>query len=89
MNFEHRNSIAWIRGIRAEINFPVESDGRLVKQVTSLVEFREGEFVVYPAHGVGQITAIEVQAIAGISLEFFRDLFCENQDEGAAFQLKR
>jgi len=34
-------------------------------------EFRPNEFVVYPAHGVGQIVSIENQEIAGISLELF------------------
>ena len=34
-------------------------------------EFRPNEFVVYPAHGVGQIVSIEEQEIAGITLELF------------------
>ena len=34
-------------------------------------DFRPNEFVVYPAHGVGQIVSIEEQEIAGISLELF------------------
>ncbi|HEY8261967.1 MAG TPA: CarD family transcriptional regulator, partial [Methylosinus sp.] len=29
------------------------------------------EFIVYPAHGVGQIMAIETQEVAGFSLELF------------------
>ena len=33
--------------------------------------FRPNEFVVYPAHGVGQIVSIEEQEIAGITLELF------------------
>jgi len=33
--------------------------------------FRTGEHVVYPAHGVGQIAAIEEQEIAGFKLELF------------------
>ena len=33
--------------------------------------FKTNEFVVYPAHGVGQIIAIEEQEIAGVSLELF------------------
>ncbi len=33
--------------------------------------FRINEFIVYPAHGVGQITAIEEQEVAGHSLELF------------------
>lgn len=34
-------------------------------------EFRPNEYVVYPAHGVGQIVNIEEQEIAGIELELF------------------
>jgi CarD family transcriptional regulator len=34
-------------------------------------DFRPNDFVVYPAHGVGQIVSIEEQDIAGITLELF------------------
>ena len=34
-------------------------------------DFSPNEFVVYPAHGVGQIVSIEEQEVAGISLELF------------------
>ncbi len=33
--------------------------------------FKAGEHIVYPAHGVGQITSIEDQEIAGYKLELF------------------
>jgi CarD family transcriptional regulator len=33
--------------------------------------FKPGEFVVYPAHGVGQIIAVEEQEVAGFKLELF------------------
>jgi CarD family transcriptional regulator len=33
--------------------------------------FRLNEFVVYPAHGVGQVVAIEEQEVAGFKLELF------------------
>ncbi len=33
--------------------------------------FKAGEYIVYPAHGVGQITGIEDQEIAGYRLELF------------------
>ncbi|MBV7410182.1 CarD family transcriptional regulator [Maritimibacter sp. DP1N21-5] len=35
------------------------------------LEFRPNEYVVYPAHGVGQIVSIEEQEIAGLTLELF------------------
>ena len=34
-------------------------------------EFRPNDYVVYPAHGVGQIISIEEQEIAGLQLELF------------------
>lgn len=33
--------------------------------------FKTGEFIVYPAHGVGQITSIDEQEVAGYKLELF------------------
>ena len=33
--------------------------------------FKTGEFIVYPAHGVGQITSIDEQEVAGHKLELF------------------
>ena len=37
--------------------------------------FKTGEYIVYPAHGVGQITAIEEQNVAGHSLELLVIVF--------------
>ena len=34
-------------------------------------ELRPNDYVVYPAHGVGQIMSIEEQEIAGLTLELF------------------
>ena len=41
------------------------------KPLTQRQGFKTHEFVVYPAHGVGQILAIEEQEIAGAKLELF------------------
>jgi CarD family transcriptional regulator len=41
------------------------------KPLTHRQGFKTNEFVVYPAHGVGQILAIEEQEIAGARLELF------------------
>jgi CarD family transcriptional regulator len=38
---------------------------------TKKADFRPNEYVVYPAHGVGQIISIEQQEIAGLQLELF------------------
>jgi CarD family transcriptional regulator len=41
--------------------------------------FKASDFVVYPAHGVGQILAIEEQTVAGTSLEFFVVFFAKTK----------
>ncbi len=41
------------------------------KPMTHKLGFKVNEFVVYPAHGVGQILLIEEQEIAGLKLELF------------------
>ena len=38
---------------------------------TKKLDFIPEEYVVYPAHGVGQIISIEEQEIAGLNLELF------------------
>ena len=38
---------------------------------TKKSDFRPNDFVVYPAHGVGRIMAVEEQEIAGFKLELF------------------
>src|SRR5579859_442441 len=45
--------------------------GMSVKKTTQRSGFKTGEFIVYPAHGVGQILAIEEQEVAGCKLELF------------------
>jgi CarD family transcriptional regulator len=41
------------------------------KKTTQRQGFKTSEFIVYPAHGVGQIMAIEEQEVAGAKLELF------------------
>ena len=41
--------------------------------------FKATDFVVYPAHGVGQIIAIEEQTVAGVRLEFFVVYFAKSK----------
>ena len=41
------------------------------KKTTQRQGFKTNEFIVYPAHGVGQILAIEEPEIAGAKLELF------------------
>jgi CarD family transcriptional regulator len=42
-----------------------------IKKSVTRQGFKTGEHVVYPAHGVGQIVAIEEQEVAGFKLELF------------------
>jgi len=41
------------------------------KKATQRQGFKTNEFIVYPAHGVGQIVGIEEQEVAGYKLELF------------------
>ena len=41
------------------------------KKTTQRQGFKTSEFIVYPAHGVGQIMSIEEQEVAGAKLELF------------------
>jgi CarD family transcriptional regulator len=41
------------------------------KKTTQRQGFKTNEFIVYPAHGVGQIVSIEEQEVAGARLELF------------------
>jgi CarD family transcriptional regulator len=43
------------------------------------LEFKATDFVIYPAHGVGQILSIEEQTVAGASLEFFVIFFTKSK----------
>jgi CarD family transcriptional regulator len=44
---------------------------RPAPRATQRQGFKTNEFIVYPAHGVGQIVAIEEQEVAGSKLELF------------------
>ncbi|WP_017932432.1 CarD family transcriptional regulator [Robiginitomaculum antarcticum] len=39
------------------------------------VSFKVGEHIVYPAHGVGQVTAIDQEVIAGFDIEVYVVMF--------------
>jgi CarD family transcriptional regulator len=41
--------------------------------------FKTSEFIVYPAHGVGQIVAVEEQEVAGFKLELFVITFVKDK----------
>ena len=48
-----------------------ETASKSVRPAGQRQGFKLNEFVVYPAHGVGQIVAIEEQEVAGFRLELF------------------
>ena len=41
--------------------------------------FKAADFVIYPAHGVGQVLSIEEQTVAGASMEFFVIFFTKSK----------
>jgi CarD family transcriptional regulator len=49
------------------------------KKATQRQGFKTNEFIVYPAHGVGQIVSIEEQMIAGATLELFVITFIKDK----------
>jgi CarD family transcriptional regulator len=50
---------------------PAAKPAAPVTSATKKVVFKAGELVVYPAHGVGRVTNIEEQEIAGVKLELY------------------
>ena len=41
----------------------------MIKKTTSKIAFNSGEYVVYPAQGVGKVADIQKQVVAGTELE--------------------
>lgn len=41
------------------------------KTARKKTSFKVGEFIVYPAHGVGQVTGVEQEVIAGFDIEVY------------------
>jgi CarD family transcriptional regulator len=56
-----------------------EEPAKAAKQAAPRHGFKANEFVVYPAHGVGQIVAIEEQEVAGFRLELFVITFVKDK----------
>jgi CarD family transcriptional regulator len=65
-DFRRRRDGAWLGSGAREIMM-IATDNKM--------PFSEGDLVVYPTHGVGKITAIEEQEIAGHTLNVFVVLF--------------
>ena len=43
--------------------------------MSSKLEFEAGDFVVYPAHGVGRVEGIETHVIAGHEIQLYAITF--------------
>jgi CarD family transcriptional regulator len=56
---------------KAVVSEEAPAAAKALKSAGQRQGFRLNEFVVYPAHGVGQIVAIEEQEVAGFKLELF------------------
>ncbi len=50
---------------------PPKKRGGSKKKTLKKANFKPGQYIVYPAHGVGQVTAIEQEVIAGFDIEVF------------------
>ncbi len=46
-----------------------------VAKADEKVEFKKGDYVVYPAHGVGEIEAVETQIIGGMEIKLYAIAF--------------
>jgi CarD family transcriptional regulator len=76
MNFD--NGIATPGGISDAMEAPsTPLDNR--KNAKTRLGFKAADFVIYPAHGVGQVLAIEEQTVAGASMEFFVLFFAKSK----------
>src|SRR5690349_14007258 len=60
-----------VTSVRRKPDAEGAAPGMTIKKTTQRQGFKTNEFVVYPAHGVGQIVSIEEQEVAGAKLELF------------------
>ncbi len=44
-----------------------------------MLDFKPGDFVVYPTHGVGQIDKVDIQHVAGVTMELFVIAFAKDK----------
>jgi CarD family transcriptional regulator len=79
MNFEFRKPNLDCGPLAADASSDQSHEGQLQQPSKARFGFGTRDFVVYPAHGVGQILSIEEQAIAGASLEVFVIYFAKSK----------
>ena len=59
--------------VAAKVTAPIQPV--VVEKKIEKLDFVAGDFVVYPAHGVGQVDGVEVQTIAGMSITLYTICF--------------
>jgi CarD family transcriptional regulator len=64
-------AIPLVKVQKATVSEEAPAAAKTLKSASQRQGFKLNEFVVYPAHGVGQIAAIEEQEVAGFKLELF------------------
>jgi CarD family transcriptional regulator len=60
-----------VKAQKAVVSEEAPAAAKVLKSASQRQGFKLNEFVVYPAHGVGQIVSIEEQEVAGFKLELF------------------
>jgi len=68
-----------VTNVRRKPDVEGATSGMTSKKATQRQGFKTNEFIVYPAHGVGQILSIEEQVIAGATLELFVITFIKDK----------
>jgi len=68
-----------VTNVRRKADAEGATSGMASKKTTQRQGFKTNEFIVYPAHGVGQIVSIEEQVIAGATLELFVITFIKDK----------
>jgi CarD family transcriptional regulator len=63
--------LLWPDAVAPSLERAGRTFGRLSLMAIKKLAYASGDYIVYPSHGVGRITGIESQTIAGMSLEMY------------------
>jgi CarD family transcriptional regulator len=72
---QQKSIVAKAKPIEAAIAKVVPKAAPVAVQKVEKLDFVAGDFVVYPAHGVGQVEGIEVQMISGMQVTLYTICF--------------
>ncbi|WP_166204303.1 CarD family transcriptional regulator [Bradyrhizobium septentrionale] len=78
MNFDNRSTSNYSNHTHSASANPVDETTES-QSAEMRFGFKATDLIVYPAHGVGQIVAIEEQTVAGACLEFFVVYFVKSK----------